>query len=361
MAPPEQILIKRKRDLETRPDFLALQPSSKKHRSEEAQFVYRVVGSLSHSKRVISRAQNASEPRRFHLKRDRKDFLGQTVFVEEDAQPRKQRRPTPPEIRFDGVQEVSSQALKKPSSRAASRTRMPTPQTITPATSNQDLSMMNWALEETTNKLDKLQAQSPPPPPVEPTRRLIKPLRFRPHQPVKRYHERHPEVLMNRASLLAGTKAKDGEDDDEDSVDSDSDGYVTETYIKVPVSTMHRAAATSQYVLSLGQLVLDTDEDQEHFYGAVDEDDDSDHYDFDEDEDAENHYSKEYPSDPESDVNNDDRVLYSDGEGETYDEEPEVPPWLVPDVGDESDAESDIEQVWRRQRRQHSIWAEIYM
>ncbi|KAH8165817.1 hypothetical protein CIB48_g2428 [Xylaria polymorpha] len=120
-------------------------------------------------------------------------------------------------------------------------------------------------------------------------------LKFKPKPPAKRYAERHPEEAQPPVD-------KEMVDADVETSDSDSD-YITETYVRVPASSMGDHVPPQ----SVGLLVFDAEPDVEFFYGGDDESEDEWAED-EEDENAENYYTADYPdeevaSDDEFDKN----------------------------------------------------------
>ncbi|KAI0128828.1 hypothetical protein BJ170DRAFT_594655 [Xylariales sp. AK1849] len=115
-----------------------------------------------------------------------------------------------------------------------------------------------------------------------------RPSRFKPKVPTERYAERHPEVVG---------PSDDNEMIDKDAgadaalSDTDDEGYIIETYVRVPASTIEQTHIPSQKV---GLLVFDAEPDLEIFYGG-DSDSDDEWAEDEEDENAENYYTADYP------------------------------------------------------------------
>ncbi|KAH8673600.1 hypothetical protein BX600DRAFT_209798 [Xylariales sp. PMI_506] len=109
--------------------------------------------------------------------------------------------------------------------------------------------------------------------------------RFKPKPPAKRYAERHPEVAAQEPVDSRGA------DQDAELSDTDDEGYIIETYVRVPASTMEKHNVSPQNV---GLLVFDAEPDIEFFYGEGSDSEDEWAED-EEDENAENYYTADYP------------------------------------------------------------------
>ncbi|KAI0010120.1 hypothetical protein F4779DRAFT_627337 [Xylariaceae sp. FL0662B] len=107
--------------------------------------------------------------------------------------------------------------------------------------------------------------------------------RFKPKAPAKRYAERHPETVQSPVD-------KAMIDADVGISDSDEDGYIIETYVRIPASKMGEHVSPQ----NVGLLVFDAEPDMEFFYGEGTDSEDEWAED-DEDENAENYYTADYP------------------------------------------------------------------
>ncbi|KAH6654122.1 hypothetical protein BKA67DRAFT_658445 [Truncatella angustata] len=112
------------------------------------------------------------------------------------------------------------------------------------------------------------------------------PSRFKPKAPPQRYAERHPKETR-------AVSVKDMLEPDAGASDTDDEGYVIETYVRVPASTMNTKSVKPADV---GVLVFDEEPDMEYFYG-VNDDSDDDFAEDEDDENAENYYAADYPDD----------------------------------------------------------------
>lgn len=90
-------------------------------------------------------------------------------------------------------------------------------------------------------------------------------LKFKPKAPAKRYAERHPEATPEPAD-----KDKAMEDADTGVSDTDDDEYIIETYVRVPASKM----GDNVLPQNVGLLVFDAEPDMEYFYGEGSDSDD---------------------------------------------------------------------------------------
>lgn len=126
--------------------------------------------------------------------------------------------------------------------------------------------------------------------------------KFKP-KPGPRYAERHAD-RMTDVPALGGAGSHDSNtsenandnDSDDESMPTDDEDYVTETYVRVPG---HEAAKEqvggNALPGSIGLLVFDNEPDLDFFYGV--EEDSEEDWEEDEDENAENYYTHDYPED----------------------------------------------------------------
>lgn len=101
---------------------------------------------------------------------------------------------------------------------------------------------------------------------------IQKPSRFRPKIPKLRYHERHPEQLINQGNAM------EVEELDED-MDDDSE-YIIDTYVRMAAEDVDVNISAEK---NFGFLVLDGQSDIDEFYSGETESDEDEDYD-DEDE-----------------------------------------------------------------------------
>ncbi|KAI0480873.1 hypothetical protein GGR56DRAFT_293909 [Xylariaceae sp. FL0804] len=132
-------------------------------------------------------------------------------------------------------------------------------------------------------------------------------LKIKPRAPAKRYAERHPNDAP-------ATEDQDMEEADIGMSDSDDDGYVIETYVRVPASKLGDQVPPQ----SVGLLVFDADPDIEYFYGEG-EDSEDEWAEDEEDENAENHYTADYPDDEVASDDEYNRNAYSYRNGNASD------------------------------------------
>ncbi|CAK7229221.1 hypothetical protein SBRCBS47491_007172 [Sporothrix bragantina] len=118
--------------------------------------------------------------------------------------------------------------------------------------------------------------------------------KFKP-KPGPRYAERHADRMTDEA---ADDEAGDDDHNDSDgeSMTTDDEDYVTETYVRIPGHEAAKEQAGGNAVPgNIGLLVFDNEPDLEFFYGV--EEDSEEDWDDDEDENAENYYTHDYPED----------------------------------------------------------------
>lgn len=120
--------------------------------------------------------------------------------------------------------------------------------------------MDSWALEHITHTLASQDDER--------ARSYATPTKYRPKAPVKRFAERHPEVVSPGREGDAGDRDMDGDGGSE----TGDEDYVMETYVRVPAHTLEAPVPLEQ----LGVLVFDQGSDVEYFYGL--EDDSEDEY-----------------------------------------------------------------------------------
>ncbi|CAK7268790.1 hypothetical protein SEPCBS119000_003242 [Sporothrix epigloea] len=129
-------------------------------------------------------------------------------------------------------------------------------------------------------------------------------------KPGPRYAERHADCMTDGpVEGEAGShddkdNVHDADSSDDDSMPTDDEDYVTETYVRIPGHEAAKEQAQAQAQAqagghavpgNIGLLVFDNEPDLDFFYG-VEEDSDEDGED-DEDENAENYYTHDYPED----------------------------------------------------------------
>jgi len=96
--------------------------------------------------------------------------------------------------------------------------------------------------------------------------------RFKPKKPALRYHERHPNEVLDVPNMM---DAEDHFSDDEMGDDSD---YIIDTYVRMPADTLE----SSNSQKNVGLLVLDSQPDIDKFYlddsdsGEEEDDEDDD-------------------------------------------------------------------------------------
>lgn len=89
--------------------------------------------------------------------------------------------------------------------------------------------------------------------------------RFKPKVPAQRYAERHPEAAPAQSPVTATSTVNQGEDES-----GSEDDYVVETYVRVPVSSLHKDVDPEK----VGLLVFDNEPDLELFHGEEGDSDD---------------------------------------------------------------------------------------
>lgn len=263
------------------------------------------LGTLSHAaSRPNAEAQaqlppsGDAPPRRFHLSRvdtpDRaapggrsgakRSRFGSALFVERSGK----RKKTAESDQAAGAQqeeaapdvEMEDAAPARVQKRPGAKSRVPPPSTTAPATipppprlppslarrqydtTTEALSreMDSWALEHITHTLASQDDER--------ARSYATPTKYRPKAPVKRFAERHPEVVSPGREGDAGDRDMDGDGGSE----TGDEDYVMETYVRVPAHTLKAPVPLEQ----LGVLVFDQGSDVEYFYGL--EDDSEDEY-----------------------------------------------------------------------------------
>ncbi|KAK0630600.1 hypothetical protein B0T17DRAFT_491499 [Bombardia bombarda] len=122
--------------------------------------------------------------------------------------------------------------------------------------------------------------------------------RFKPKAPALRYHERHPEQVVEAERAKAAAAAVAAQQHDADMMDiddedgTDDEDYVVETYERVPASRLRDQVVPPHRV---GLLVFDSEPDRADFFYGEEGDSDDEYLEDDEDENAENYYTADYP------------------------------------------------------------------
>lgn len=105
---------------------------------------------------------------------------------------------------------------------------------------------------------------------------ISSPHKFKPKPPVKRFAERHPEVIAQYEAAMPPASEQD------DYETASEDEYVVETYVRVPASVLSKDVDPEK----IGLLVFGNESDAEFFYG-VEGDSDDEWLEDDEDENGE--------------------------------------------------------------------------
>ncbi|CAK7268639.1 hypothetical protein SEPCBS57363_003195 [Sporothrix epigloea] len=126
--------------------------------------------------------------------------------------------------------------------------------------------------------------------------------KFRP-KPGPRYAERHAD-RMTEGPTVGGADSHDSNscenvndnDSDDESMSTDDEDYVTETYVRIPGHEAAKEQVGGNVMPgNIGLLVFDNEPDLDFFYGV--EEDSEEDWEEDEDENAENYYTHDYPED----------------------------------------------------------------
>ncbi|KAJ6446397.1 transcription factor Iwr1 [Purpureocillium lavendulum] len=297
-------------------------PPTKKHQGLRQSLDSTVVGRSDETAAAATQASSKStvaEPRRFRVSRSatlsagkrqaqnagvsKRDRYSPAVFVEGTKRKKLPRKSLAvlheavvqpdktPEPAADGLTSpVQQKDLKRPGVRNKAGdaakdgpVRRPLPESLANRQhGNMEqiaADMDQWVLNEIGANLHGLEQdkQSPQKP------------KFKPKAPVKRFHERHPELAqtshIHESAEVAMTDASDDEAGDDDA------DWIIEEYVRVPALSI----SVDVPVTDIGVLELDDDEDSILFLGLLPDDED----DADEEDEDENDY-------PEDEVDSDD-------------------------------------------------------
>ncbi|KAJ4420607.1 hypothetical protein N0V82_004275 [Gnomoniopsis sp. IMI 355080] len=266
--------------------------------------------------RPIPKAPSTVEPRRFHFSRPlltptsllttgsktgkrSRNNLPTTVFVEH-----KHKRSRTEDVHMKDVDATSSTAAEEPPPRklklpGADRKGPPKPTAQVKKEVAKSEDEKHWAAEddELSRRMNAFALEIIGQNLAEEEERDRKaaaaatrkatassPHRFKPKPPVKRFAERHPEVIAKYEASVPPAS----DQDEYETVSEDE--YIVETYVRVPASVLNKDVAPEK----IGLLVFGNESDAEFFYG-VEGDSDDEWLEDDEDENAENYYTADYP------------------------------------------------------------------